>query len=110
MLGSGPIADWDARWDETGGLRLAVWIADPNDETIGSLSLYNVDSLIGRVSTDGLIDHQPAASGFSIGKGRLAWIPGQAGAGTSQINVLAWSGQDAGKIQSQPGADLTLIR
>jgi hypothetical protein len=107
-LASGPIADWDARWDET-GLRLAVWIADQNDRGIGRLSLFNVDAQAGIATTDAQMQNQLAVPGFSIGNGRLAWITHPTG-GTSQVEVLAWSGRDAGKIQSQPGTDLTLIR
>jgi hypothetical protein len=44
-----------------------------------------------------------ALPGFSIGADRLAWAtpPGQDGEG-SRIQVLAWSGANAGKIDSQP--------
>jgi hypothetical protein len=46
----------------------------------------------------------PALAGFSIGDGRLVWAtpPGQGGEG-SRVVVLAWSGDDSGRIESAPG-------
>ena len=47
-IADGPLADWDARWDET-GTRLAVWVADADDPSVGRLSLYVVDPIDGRI-------------------------------------------------------------
>jgi hypothetical protein len=51
-----------------------------------------------------LLDQQTALPGFSIGDGRLAWAtpPGQGGQ-DSQVQVLAWTGASAGRIESVPG-------
>ena len=106
----GAVRDWDAQWDET-GTRLAVWIADPDDPTIGTLSLYLVDERTGNVDVAGapLKDH-PARPGFSIGDGRLAWATptGQDGEG-SQVQVIAWRGDDVGSIETQPGDEQVVV-
>ena len=46
VVAAGPIADFDARWDETGSW-LAVWIADPVDPALGRLSLLHFDPATG---------------------------------------------------------------
>jgi hypothetical protein len=106
----GAVRDWEAQWDET-GTRLAVWIADPDDTTIGTLSLYLVDERTGEIDVAGapLKDH-PARPGFSIADGRLAWATptGQNGEG-SQIQVIAWRGDDVGSIETQPGDDQVVV-
>ena len=72
-IAEGPLADWDARWDET-GTRLAVWIADADDPTVGTLSLYVVDPFDGRIDlASPPLEDEPALAGFSIADGRLAW-------------------------------------
>ncbi len=103
-LSSGSLRDWDVRWDDT-GTRLAVWLADPVDQTIGALSLHTLDRGTDTLDEAGLLlDQQTALPGFSIGAGRLAWAtpPGQGGQ-DSQVKVLAWTGASAGLIQSDPG-------
>jgi hypothetical protein len=78
---------------------------DPVDNTLGALTLHVLDPETGAVDPDGpVIADVPALAGFSIGDGRLAWAtpPGQDGEG-SRVQVLAWSGADAGRIESQPG-------
>jgi hypothetical protein len=106
----GALRDWDAQWDET-GTRLAVWIADPDDPTIGALSLYLVDQRTGEVDLPGapLKDH-PARPGFSIADGRLAWATptGEDGEG-SQVQVIAWRGDDVGSIETQPGDEQVVV-
>ncbi len=103
VIAEGPIAEFDARWDDT-GTWLAVWIADPVDPSIGRLTLLHVDP------TTGLVDHPlgapqdvPALPGFSIGAGRLAWAtpPGQGGEG-SRIQIVAWTADAVGAIESIP--------
>jgi hypothetical protein len=98
ILKTGPIADWDARWDET-GTHLAVWIADPADRSFGHLSLYVVDRVTGRLEPDDqAIKGVPALPGFSIGKGRLAYAtpPGQDAKGSS-VRVQAWTADGIGE-------------
>jgi len=110
-IASGPLLDWDARWDET-GTRLAVWIADPGNPTTGRLSLYVVDPFDGRIdlAKPPLVD-EPALAGFSIAKGHLAWAaPPAAGSTESSVLVLAWTGDDFGQVESAPSGDVILVR
>jgi hypothetical protein len=109
-LADGPIRDWDMHWDET-GTRLAVWVADPVDPTVGSLTLHTLDRATDTLDTNGpLLDGQQALAGFSIGAGRLAWAtpPGQGG-DDSRVEVLAWTGASAGRIETQPAGPGTLV-
>jgi Putative zinc-finger len=109
-IAAGPLADWDARWDET-GTRLAVWIADPNDPTIGSLSLYVVDPFDGRIDlANPPLSATPALAGFSIADGRLAWAaPAGTTDKTSRVQILAWTDKGFGQVESAPG-DVILVR
>jgi hypothetical protein len=103
--GSIPSGEWDIRWDETGS-HIAIWTADAGDPNVGRLSLLTIDPATARVDPNGLsLQGVPALAGFSIGSDRLAWAtpPGQDGEG-SRVQVLAWSGENAGKIDSQPAA------
>lgn len=103
--------DFDVRWDDSGEW-FAVWIADPNYGTFGRLTLYRIDP------TTGAID-QPEGSpidvlslpGFSIGEGRLAWAtpPGQGGEG-SRVQVVAWTDEGVGQVETAPGEELVLVR
>ena len=54
---------------------------------------------------------EPALAGFSIGRGRLAWVgpEGVNGEG-SQIHVAAWVGRDVGTAESAPGAGIVVVR
>jgi hypothetical protein len=103
IVAAGPIADFDARWDDSGSW-LAIWIADPIDPGLGRLSLLHFDP------ATGLLDRPPGAPqdvtampGFSIGFGRLAWAspPGQGGEG-SRIQIAAWTADEVGAIESIP--------
>jgi hypothetical protein len=110
-IASGPLLDWDARWDET-GTRLAVWIADRGNPTTGRLSLYVVDPFDGRIdlAKPPLVD-EPALAGFSIAKGHLAWAaPPAAGSTESSVLVLAWTGDDFGQVEGAPSGDVVLVR
>jgi hypothetical protein len=110
-IASGPLLDWDARWDET-GTRLAIWIANPGSTTVGRLSLYAVDPFDGRIdlSKPPLLD-EPAMAGFSIAKEHLAWAaPPAAGSAESSVLVLAWTGDDFGTVESAPSGDVILVR
>jgi hypothetical protein len=101
VLASGPVPDWDARWDET-GTRLAVWIADRADPSVGKLSLYGIDPATGHVDTaDVLLDGATASPGFAIGSGRLVWTVKQPD-GATQIEVLAWTSEGVGTTRLVP--------
>ncbi|MEK6719040.1 MAG: hypothetical protein AABZ33_00055 [Chloroflexota bacterium] len=111
VLADGPVVDFDARWDPT-GTRLAVWIADPADPKIGSLRLFVVDPDTGVLSpSEDRLDGAPALRGFSLERGRLAWItpPGQDGEG-SRLHVVAWSLDRFGTIESRPGSELIVLQ
>ncbi len=108
---SGQITDFDVRWDETGSW-LAVWTAEPTDQTIGQLTLLRLDRETGRLSRpDGAPTKVPALSGFSIGNGRLAWVtPHGQDAEGSKVQVVAWSGDGVGATESVPGEDVVVVR
>jgi len=107
VLASGPVPDWDARWDET-GTRLAVWIADRDDPAVGKLSLYGIDPSTGRIDKDNvLLDAAPAAPGFAIGSGRLVWAVKQA-SGKTHVEVLAWSSDGVGRVELD-SSDVPLV-
>jgi hypothetical protein len=110
VLASGPVPDWEARWDET-GTRLAVWIADQADPSIGKLSLYGIDPTTGRIDTGKVLLHEAAAApGFTIGAGRLVWAVRQADK-ASHIEVLAWSGDVVGQVElSSSDEPLVVVR
>jgi hypothetical protein len=101
VLGDGVVREWDIHWDET-GTRFALWIADPVDTAVGTISLHEVDAERGLLDPAGaVLTGVPALPGFSIGDGRLAWAtpPGQGGEG-SRVVVLAWRGKSAGRVES----------
>ena len=103
VVAAGPIADFDARWDET-GTWLAIWIVDPIDPNLGRLSLLHFDPLTGLIDRPiGAPQDVTALPGFSIGFGRLAWAspPGQGGEG-SRIQIAAWTDNVVGAIESIP--------
>lgn len=104
-------ADFDVRWDGTGEW-FAVWIADPSGAEIGRLSLFRVEPVSDRlVSPDGAPADVPALAGFSIGEGRLAWVtpPGQDGEG-SRVQVVAWTPDGVGSVETAPGEDVIVVR
>jgi hypothetical protein len=106
-----PAGEWDIRWDESGS-HIVIWAADADNPELGRLTLLTIDAS-GRVDPNGVSLHDaPALAGFSIGNDRLAWAtpPGQDGEG-SRLHVLAWSGENAGNIDSQPvsGGDAVVV-
>lgn len=104
-IAAGRMADWDARWDET-GTRLAVWIADSQDPTVGWLSLYRVDPFDGRIDIrKPLLDAARATAGYALSEGSLVWAePSRDGTpGGSRIQVLAWTDDGAGTVETVPG-------
>jgi len=110
-IASGRIADWDARWDPT-GTKLAIWIADPDDPHVGTLSLYSVAQFDGRVDLKKpLLDGQRAKAGFSISDGKLVWAePAGGGQGANdRILVLAWTDHGVGTIETVPD-QVTVVR
>jgi hypothetical protein len=111
VLADTATAGFDVRWDERGEW-VAVWVADDADPTVGRLSLYRVSE--GRAELERPDDAPtgvPALPGFSIGEGRLAWAtpPGQDGEG-SRIQIVAWSDDGVGTVETAPGEDLVVIR
>ncbi|HLQ48646.1 MAG TPA: zf-HC2 domain-containing protein [Candidatus Dormibacteraeota bacterium] len=109
-IATGPLSDWDARWDIT-GTRLAVWIADPNNPTVGLLSLYVVDPFNGKIDlSKPPLENKPAMAGFALADGHLAWAaPPKDGSSESSVLVLAWTGDEFGQVESAPG-DILLVR
>lgn len=111
VLSTGPVADFDVRWDESGDW-VAVWIADDVDPAIGRLTLYRLDPLTGAAATpENSPDGVAALPGFSIGDGRLAWATpsGQGGEG-SRVRIVAWTNEGVGEVESAPGEDVVVIR
>lgn len=108
---SGPLADFDVRWDETGSW-VAIWVADPGDATLGRLTLYHVDLASGTLERPkGAPTEQPALPGFSMGNGRLAWAtPSGQDAQGSRVQVVAWSGDGVGTVETVPGEDVIVVR
>jgi len=113
LFGDGTVqpTEWDIRWDES-GQHIAIWVADTANPDLGRLTLLTIDAG-GRIDPAGISLHDaPALAGFSIGTDRLAWAtpPGQDGEG-SRLQVLAWSGDNAGNIDSQPvpGGDSVVV-
>jgi len=109
-IADGPLADWDARWDET-GTRLAVWVADVEDPTVGTLSLYVVDPFDGRIDlASPQLEDERALAGFSIADGRLAWAAPAGNSGKAKhVKILAWTDEGFGRVESAEG-DFLLVR
>jgi hypothetical protein len=109
--GSGPFADFTVRWDES-GTWLAVWLADMADPTVGRLSLLHLDPASGEIDRPKAGPQDvPALPGFSIENGRLAWAtpPSQDGEG-SRVQIVAWSADGVGSIESAPSQDVVVVR
>jgi hypothetical protein len=111
VVAEGPIAEFDARWDDT-GTWLAIWLADPVDPSIGRLSLIHIDPTTGLVDRPlGAPQGVPALPGFSMGAGRLAWAtpPGQGGE-ESRIQIIAWTENDVGAVSSVPVEGVIVVQ
>ena len=109
--GSGPFADFTVRWDES-GTWLAVWLADLTDPTVGRLSLLHIDESTGEIDRpEAGPQDVPALPGFSIENGRLAWAtpPSQDGEG-SRVQIVAWTADGVGSIESAPGQEVVVVR
>ena len=106
----GAVAEFDVRWDET-GTWLAVWLADASDPSIGRLSLLHLDPVTGELDRPhGAPQDVTALPGFSIADGRLAWAtpPGQGGEG-SRVQIVAWTDERVGAVESGPVEDVVVI-
>ncbi len=111
VVTKGPISDFTVRWDESGDW-LAVWVADAADPTVGRLSLLHLDPKRGTIDRpDAGPQDVPALPGFSIESGRLAWAtpPSQDGEG-SRVQIVAWSSDGVGSIETAPGQDVVVVR
>ena len=110
VVADGPFAEFDVRWDET-GTWLAVWLADASDPAIGRLSLLQLDPVTGELARPhGAPRDTRALPGFSIANGRLAWAtpPGQDGEG-SRVQVVAWTDDAVGAVESGPVENVVVI-
>ena len=110
-FGQGPMSDFTVRWDETGSW-LAVWQADAIDPTVGRLSLLHLDPATGLIERpEAGPQDVPALPGFSIEDGRLAWAtpPSQDGEG-SRVQIVAWTADGVGTIESAPGQEVVVVR
>jgi hypothetical protein len=104
------VVEFDARWDDT-GTWLAIWLADPSDSSLGRLSLHHFDPATGTLERlHGAPKDVTALPGFSIGDGRLAWAtpPGQGGEG-SRVQIVAWTGESVGAVESAPVDGVVVI-
>jgi hypothetical protein len=111
VLAEGPVSDFEASFDPS-GTRLAVWIRDPENADLGTLRLIAIDPETGAVDPD--VNPLPATAalrGFSIERGRLAWVtpPGQDGE-SSHVHVLAWDGDEFGEVRSIAAEGLFVVR
>jgi len=110
LVAGGAIAEFDVRWDETGRW-LAVWLADGSDPSIGRLSLFRLDRATGQLDRPRGAPHDATAlPGFSIANGRLAWAtpPGQGGEG-SRVQIVAWTADAVGSVESGPVEDVVVV-
>ena len=89
----------------------AIWLADASDATIGRLSLLHVDPATGKLErVHGAPKDVTALPGFSIANGRLAWAtpPGQGGEG-SRVQIVAWSDESVGAVESGPVEGVVVV-
>jgi hypothetical protein len=109
-VAEGAVTEFDVRWDETGRW-LAIWLADATDPSIGRLSLVHLDPATGKLDRPrGAPQDVTALPGFSIADGRLAWAtpPGQGGEG-SRVQIVAWTNDDVGSVESGPVEGVVVI-
>ena len=73
VLATGPLAGWQARWDEDYS-SLAVWVDAQGVGPIGQLSLYRVMPFTHVVDlVNPMLNAAPANPDFSLRTGRLVW-------------------------------------
>jgi hypothetical protein len=109
-VADGALTEFDVRWDET-GTWLAIWLADATDPAVGRLSLAHLDTTTGQLEQlKGAPHDVKAMSGFSIANGRLAWAtpPGQGGEG-SRVQIVAWTDDAVGAIESGPVEGVVVV-
>jgi hypothetical protein len=106
----GETGAFKARFDPEGA-RLAVWVGEEAGDTVGRLHLVVIDAETGAIEPESPLPGVPALGRFSIDIGRLAWVspPGQDGQ-ESTVQVLGWSDDDFGEIQTIPARDLYIVR
>jgi hypothetical protein len=107
----GPAAAFTGKFDPT-GTRLAIWVGDDHDATVGRLYLQVLDPATGAVDPAiAPLPGVPALRRFSIEAGRLAWVspPGQDGQ-ESSVQVLGWSHDNFGEVRTIPSRDLFIVR
>jgi hypothetical protein len=111
VLVEGPAPAFTGKFDPT-GTRLAIWVADDQDSTVGRLYLQVLDPTTGAVDPSiAPLPGVPALRRFSIEAGRLAWVspPGQDGQ-ESSVQVLGWSHDNFGEVRTIPSKDLFIVR
>jgi hypothetical protein len=106
----GPVIDFDAQFDPTGAF-LAVWIASQTDPATGFLTLYAIDPATGSVApAHAPLVAIPALRGFSIDAGRLAWVSPPGPGLESRIEVVGWTADGFGSVETLPAESLLVIR
>ena len=109
VLADGPLTDFDARFDPT-GTRLAVWVGR-GESTVGLLSLFSFEDGSWAHGAERGLAGMPALRGFSIDDGRLAWVaPATAGGASRRVQVLGWTADGIGSVESLAGDRLIVIR
>ena len=104
-------ASFTAKFDPT-GTRLAVWVGEQLDATVGRLHLLVLDPETGAIDADQHpLPGAPALRKFTIERGRLAWVSpsGQDGQ-ESSVQVLGWLRNQFGEIRTIPARDLLIVR
>ena len=109
-LAQGHVEDFRAQFDPD-GIRLAVWVSEHRSDAVGRLHLVVIDAASGAVIAEQLQPGVPSLRRFSIDTNRLAWVspPGQDGQ-ESSLQVLGWTGDTFGEIQSEPAPELFILR
>jgi len=109
-LVTGQVADFRVKFDPE-GIRLAVWVGEQRGESVGRLRLAVIDPATGTITAAEPLPGAPALRRFSIDVNRLAWVspPGQDGQ-ESSLQVLGWTGNDFGEIQTEPAQNLLILR
>jgi hypothetical protein len=109
-LVTGQVADFRVKFDPE-GIRLAVWVGEHRGESVGRLRLAVIDPATGSITAADPLPGTPALRRFSIDVNRLAWVspPGQDGQ-ESSLQVLGWTGDAFGEIQTEPAQNLLILR
>ena len=109
VLANGRVLDWQVRWDPRGTV-LAVWLAGPTESDPGSLSLYRLDGQGGRANLgDAMLKDASAFEGFALENGRLAW-PATGAGGKATLQIMAWNGNDVGRLELPADSGSTVVR